>query len=112
MLETLLRHVGAAQVISRQALLDNLAARMSEWGIAKSRQDRSLRLAIRQLRKSGFPICSTGGYRGGYYIAANLLELEEYLTMEVHSRAIDLLQQEKEMRAGASTFWGAQPPLL
>jgi hypothetical protein len=80
---------------------------LKQSGFDYPKDDRPVRLAINQLRKDGHPICSTGGIGGGYYTAASWDELEEYLGAEVHSRALDLLEQEKAMRDGGQRLWGA-----
>lgn len=105
-------HVSRKQAVSRRDLLLNLGPDMLVLGVAQSRLDRALRLSISQLRKAGLPICSTGGPTGGYFLAADQRELDDYLRIEVHSRAMDLLEQEKSMRAGAARLWGNQPPLI
>lgn len=111
-LGALAEHVGRKQAVSRNDLLLNLGPLMLALGVAQSRLDRALRLSISQLRKAGLPICSTGGPTGGYFLASNRAELDDYLRVEVHSRAMDLLEQEKSMRAGAARLWGNQPPLI
>jgi hypothetical protein len=109
---TLQSHVGRDNAIRRRDLLLQLGPHMSQIGVPPGRMDRNLRLAIRALRKRGCPICSTGGSKGGYFLAADRSELDQYLVVEVHGRAIDLLEQEKAMRQGAERLWSAQPPLL
>ncbi|MBN1535168.1 MAG: hypothetical protein JW908_00445 [Anaerolineales bacterium] len=72
--------------------------------------ERAIRACINQLRKDGHTICSTGGPDGGYYMAADWNELNEYLEREVHGRAMDLLEQEKALRAAGEKTWGALSP--
>lgn len=72
--------------------------------------DRTLRAAINHLRKQGHLICSAGGDGGGYFIPANSQEFEDYVTHELHPRAMDLLEQEKAMRATAESTWGRYSP--
>lgn len=102
-LRVLSYHVGRDQAISRQALVKELAA----VGFDYRKDDRQLRLAISQLRKHSCPICSAGGIGGGYYLAENWNELNEYLKTEVHARAMDLLETEKAMRSGGVELFGA-----
>jgi hypothetical protein len=68
--------------------------------------EREIREAIHELRKQGLPICSTGGFGGGYYRAADQDELEEYLDREIHSRATDLLETEAILRKACEMTWG------
>lgn len=69
--------------------------------------ERAIRALINELRKEGHPICSTGGEDGGYWLSENWQELEEYLEREVHSRAMDLLEQEQALRATGEKLWGS-----
>lgn len=91
-------HQGRENAISRSALLLELATG------GNPTHDRVCRAAINALRKSGTPICSTGGIAGGYFLAASQKELEDYIDCELHSRAMDLLEQEKAMRQGAAAW--------
>lgn len=68
--------------------------------------DRQVRAAINELRKEGAAICSAGGEDGGYWLARDWAELNEYLERELHSRAMDLLEQERALRASAERIWG------
>ena len=99
-LRVLSYHVGRENAISRQDLLEAVA---SHGFIV---QDRQLRLAINEQKKQGVMICSTGGVNGGYWLAANWSELQEYIDRELHSRAMDLLEQEQALKAAAEKRWG------
>ena len=68
--------------------------------------ERAARACINQLRKQGIAICSTGGEEGGYWLAEGWDELLEYLEREIHSRAMDLLEQEGALRRAAEMRWG------
>ena len=92
-------YIGKDNAISRADLLDQVSQHIPI-------QDRQLRLAIHELRLSGVMICSSGGVGGGYYIAADWSELQEYLDREVRSRALDLFEQEKALKLAAEKQWG------
>jgi hypothetical protein len=97
-------HVGREQAISRGDMLGalkSLGFRVSE---------REARSVINLLRKEGYLICSTGGEGGGYWLGANWQELNEYLERELHSRAMDLLEQEKALKNAAEQRWGRFSP--
>ena len=96
--------VGRGEAISR----GDLVRMVGQHGF--SVHERALRLCIQMLRKSGQPICSTGGEDGGYWLAASWEELNEYLEREVHARAMDLLEQEKALRAAGERLWGEFSP--
>jgi hypothetical protein len=100
MLRLLSFHQGREKAIGREALVLELA----RLGFRVS--EREARLQINLLRKAGHPICSTGGTDGGYWLAADWNELQEYIDREIHSRAMDLLEQEQALRAEAERRWG------
>ena len=104
-------HTGREHALPRWLLRHAIDPRYAGAGNSTT-IDRRIRLAINQLRKAGYPICSTGGVNGGYFMARDQKELEEYIEIELHSRAIDLLTQETALRAGASRTWGPQLKLL
>jgi hypothetical protein len=93
-------HTGIDSAISRADLVSEVAR------MGFKVHERVLRLTINQLRKRGHLICSTGGSGGGYFVPANWEELQEYLSREVHARAMDLLEQEKALRESAEKRWG------
>src|SRR4030042_573177 len=72
--------------------------------------ERVMRAAINELRKAGQLICSMGGEGGGYYLAENQDEVEEYRTHELRPRAMDLLEQDKAMLEAAEKRWGRYSP--
>ncbi len=111
-LQTLGSHIGRDRAVSRRDLVTRLRGAMLNLGMPASRLDRNLRLSINRLRKGGYPIASTGGRSGGYFLAGSQAELDEYLKIEVHSRAMDLLEQERAMREGGSRIWPQQAPLF
>ncbi len=103
-------HVGRLKAIPRDELVQALASHGFTF-----KDDRPIRLALNQLRHEGHLICSTGGKHGGYFIASDWEELNAYLEAEVHSRAMDLLEQEAAMRKKGNETWGAaagQPALF
>jgi len=103
-LQTLAFHCGKKRAIGRK----DLVLALSQFGF--DIHERMIRACINQLRKEGNIICSTGGVDGGYYLADNWEELNEYLVREVHSRAMDLLEQEKALKASGERKWGAFSP--
>jgi hypothetical protein len=72
--------------------------------------EREVRQCINDLRKDGHPICSTGGEGGGYWMAANWDDLNEYLEREVISRISDLSDQARALRKAARQRWGEYSP--
>jgi predicted DNA-binding transcriptional regulator YafY len=68
--------------------------------------ERAARACINQLRKQGFPIGSTGGEDGGYWICKSWNEVKEYVDRELTSRIIDLAETKAGMLRGAQERWG------
>ena len=98
LMSTLKFHVGRDNAIPRSALLEH----MKPFSIC----DRVMRAQINLLRKQGALICSCGGHGGGYYLARDWNELEDYIGNELHPRAMDLLEQEQALKVGAKREWG------
>ena len=72
--------------------------------------ERAVRLAIHELRQSGTAlICSTGGIGGGYWLARDWDEVEEFIAREVEPRALGLLATKKSMLAAAGRQFGPKP---
>lgn len=97
-------HVGRGNAISRADLLNALY--LVGFGV----DERVAREAVNKLRKEGRMICSTGGKKGGYWMAADWKELNEYIEREVDARTFDLLMQKKALRAAAEKVWGRFSP--
>ena len=100
LLRTLHFHIGKNKAIPRSDLLEKL--KMMGW----ETNDRTMRSQINLLRKQGALICSCGGHGGGYYLARNWNELDDYIGQELRPRAMDLLEQEKALKTGARREWG------
>ena len=97
-------HQGRKQAISRGRFVGDLAR--VGFGV----NERAMRACINELRKDGHLICSTGGEGGGYYLPEDWNELAEFIERELHPRAMDLLEQEKALRAEAEKRWGRYSP--
>ena len=69
-----------------------------------------MRASINLLRKQGIEICSAGGDEGGYWMAANHEELEEFIQNGIESRAKDLHEQARAMMLAAEKKWGRYSP--
>ena len=93
-------HQGRDNAVPRSDLLEHLKS--MGWQTS----DRVMRAQINLLRKDGHLICSAGGRGGGYYVARNWSELEDFIGQELKPRALDLLEQEKALRLGGRREWG------
>ena len=105
-LRVLQHRVGREMAISRAGLVEAVHSLGFEAG------DRQIRVMSNKLRKDGRLICSTGGTRGGYWLAKDWNELNEFLRREVLPRALDLLDTEKALKDSAEKRWGIQHPTL
>jgi hypothetical protein len=103
-LRVLSSHIGRELAISRVELVTDVGL------LGFKVHERAERAQINQLRKQGYPICSTGGEGGGYFMARDWDELEEYIEREVHARAMDLLEQEQALKSQAEKTWGRYSP--
>ncbi len=91
---------------------DDLVTQVRLMGFP-SIENREVRACISQLRESGVPgteICSTGGIEGGYWMAADHEEAEEFVQREFDSRAKALHKQASAIRAAAEKHWGKYSP--
>jgi hypothetical protein len=90
-------HVGLAHAMPN----GRIVAALSVMGVkATSRQ---VRAAARQLRREGVVACSSSSR--GHYLAASPRELADFLRREIHSRAVDLLATEAELRVAGAQTW-------
>lgn len=81
------------------------------WRISKTDKppgDRKIRNCIRELRKEGAWIMSTGGTKGGYWIANSFEEVKIFVQKEFRARALDQLHTGKRVLDSASRGFGGQ----
>jgi hypothetical protein len=93
-------HVGRDNAVSRQELTKSV--HLMGYRV----DERAVRLVINQLRKQGVPICATGGHQGGYWMAADWQELEEFLDREHRARIKDLSEQVTALTRAGRERWG------
>ena len=98
--------VGRKMSISRRELMIAL----KQYGYKVG--DRRARAVIGQLRKDGHMICSTGGNKGGYWLASDWAELSEFVRQEVIPRAMTLLETKSALEKAAESRWGVEQPRL
>lgn len=107
-LEVLVEAVGRENAMPRDQLV-RLVRRHPEH---RTVSERLVRLAIHELRTSGKAlICSTGGINGGYWIAANREEVEEFIAREIEPRAMGLLETKKVMLVTARMRFEQSSPI-
>jgi len=97
LLRVLSWHVGKESAITKP----NILIGIKQHGFTV--HERAFRALVNDLRKRGHLICSGSD---GYWLAGSREEMEEFLEREVHSRAMDLLEQEKVLRSAMYARWG------
>lgn len=102
-------HVGKENAIGRQSLVFEFN-RCLHGNV----HERKVRAIIHALRRRGLLVCSTPGEDGGYYLARDLAEFDEFCVRELHLKAIDMLETEQAMKRAARECFGdaSQPGLL
>jgi len=103
-LRVLSYHIGGHNRIDRKNLVQ--LAFNAEWSETR---DRQVREAIAKLQLE-YPILSDSG-AGGYWIASDYDEVEAYAA-EIDSRAKDLLEKSRSLRAIAERTLGTQMRLV
>jgi hypothetical protein len=93
-------HIGKERAIGRTALV----ASLSEQGIHSN--ERAVRFVIRDLRREGHLICSTPGDNGGYYLASNLAEYQDFRQAEFVAKIIDMNETVRAMDHAAKSAFG------
>jgi repressor of nif and glnA expression len=93
-------HVGKKHALGRDQLVEEVRAR------GYDAHERQVRQCIHDLRRKGILICSMPGEEGGYYMAASLEEVLEFLERELHPKATDMLETESTMKASARQQFG------
>jgi hypothetical protein len=96
-------HHGRDQALSRDEFLHQIHSHGFDV------DERELRIAIHDLKKDGHLIVSSGGSKGGYWLATGWNEVDEYLEREVRARALDLLEQERIFLRAAAIEFGPKP---
>lgn len=107
------------RVISQRKGIDNaisrasLAAALNSLGFGRDLTpatfDRKIRATIVELRRLGHLICSSSG-EGGYYMAANRAEYDEFSLGEYRSKIVDMSTTLKAMDIAADRQFGKLTP--
>lgn len=67
---------------------------------------RVVREAIKELRRAGHLICSMPGNAGGYYLALDAAEFDEFVTQEFEAKIADMAETLRAMRLAAREQFG------
>lgn len=68
--------------------------------------ERQVREAIKQLRRQGHLICSAPGDDGGYYIAEDMAEYQEFRRIEYAAKINDMIETLRAMDDAAKAAFG------
>jgi hypothetical protein len=99
-LKVLRFHTGKSRAIGGAELVKYLAA------VGYTIDKRSARAQISQLRKAGALICSAPGTEGGYWIAANSEEYNDFRNQEYLAKIKDMQETLAAMDKAAARIWG------
>lgn len=94
-------HQGRDRAIGRDDLVHSPEIRATGFG------ERVVRDTIRLLRRQGHLICSTPGVDGGYYLAADWEEFNEFARAEYQAKIADMAETLAAMKAEATRRWGS-----
>ncbi len=68
--------------------------------------DRRFRLAVNALRHRGYPVISESAQGSTYRRARDLDDLRAFIAREIRPRAVDLLEQEHQLKEHAGEHFG------
>ena len=98
-------HQGKDKTISRAAMVIELGKLGFGNRLSTVTFERQVRRCIVRLRKTGHLICSSSG-DGGYYLAADLKEYDDFSEQEYRSKIIDMSQTLIAMDKAAKAQFG------
>ena len=84
---------------------DDLTRQVQSSGFGSVDQ-RTVKEQIKELRRQGHLICSAPGREGGYYLATDANELEEFLHVEFEAKISDMAETARAMRKAADERFG------
>jgi hypothetical protein len=100
-LEILAHHRGKDFLISR----NDLVMKVRHAGHNRI-DERPVRDAIKQLRRKGYLICAVAGTGGGYYLASNRKEYDEFRQAEYAGKIKDMAETMHAMDQSADMKFG------
>lgn len=97
-------HVGRERAIKLPELTRQVA-RITGMDYGESLK-RQVRGCVAGMRKEGHLICAAHTSDGGYFLAANLAEVTEFLEGDLNARIRDMSETVRSMRRAAHERWG------
>ncbi len=101
-------HAGKQNAITKPNLLADLRRLGFTGGLTYTTAERQVRAAIKELRNMGHLVCSSSG-DGGYYMAQDWQEFDEFIEVELRSKIIDMSQTMRALEAAAPEKLGQRP---
>jgi hypothetical protein len=98
-------YAGKEHAASKAQLMESLKRLGFGVDLSPATFERQVRLAIVALRKRGALICSSSG-DGGYYLAANREEYDEFVEREYKGKIVDMQETVDAMNQAARSRWG------
>lgn len=105
-LSVLQKRVGEKMAIQKADLLFNLNSTGFGSRLSHETFERQVRRCIVELRNAGQLICSSSG-GGGYYLAADMNEFDEFIEREYRGRIRELQGTVDVMTKAAVDRWGS-----
>ncbi len=102
-------HAGKNQAIDKDELIRQLNLLGYGNNLRYATFERQIRLTIVALRKNQHLICSSSG-EGGYFIAKDRAEYDEFAQVEYRSKIIDMSDTLRAMDEGARAAFGLDAP--
>ena len=99
-MKVLLRCQGRGKATGRADLVRAVRA------LGQPAHERAVREAIKSLRRQGYLICSAPGEDGGYYMASNQAEFDEFARSEFEAKITDMSETLGAMRKSARAQFG------
>lgn len=101
-------HVGLENAIGKGNLIEEMKRMGFLRKITLVSAERKTREVIKRLRREGYLICSSSG-EGGYYLASNWKEYDEFIQIEYRGKIIDMAETVRAMDKTAPRVLGRRP---
>ncbi len=92
-------------VANLRRLFDGGAHLTKDQAKSMGMNERGFRAAVRALRLTGYPVISESAQGSTYRKAESRAEIEHFMATELHPRAVDLLEQEYQLKQRAGDYF-------
>jgi predicted DNA-binding transcriptional regulator YafY len=94
-------HTGRDRAIGR----DELVEQVKKYGVKAD--ERQIRESIKSLRRNGHLIASAAGEDGGYYLAKDRIEYDEFMNSEYRAKISDMAETVRALDKAADEVFGS-----